>query len=83
MWIITHIKYKQINLSNCFNKNQDKSPVPEVHLLSFAMINILTNMVNVLNNTISPFKSTYSIVRNGNNLTLHETVNLALKPRSS
>ena len=50
-------KYKQVNLLNCLNKSQDKSPAPEVHLFSFVMINILTNMVNLLNNTISPFKN--------------------------
>ena len=57
----------QVNLLNCFDKNQDKSSTPEVHLFSFVVINILTNMVNVLNNTISPFKSTFSTVTNGNN----------------
>ena len=54
--------YKQVNLLNCFDKNQDKSSGPEVHLSSFVMINILTNMVNALNNTISLFKSAYSTV---------------------
>ena len=58
----------RVNLLNCFNKNQDKSSTPEVHLFSFVVINILTNMVNVLNNTISSFKSTFSTVTNGNNL---------------
>ena len=50
-------KYKQVNLLNCLNKSQDKSPAPEVYLFSFVMINILTNRVNLLNNTISPFKN--------------------------
>ena len=55
-------KYKQVNFSNCLNKNQDKSTAPEVCLFSFVMINKLTNMVNLLNNRMSPLKSTYSTV---------------------
>ena len=53
----------QVNLLNCFNKNQDKISSPEVQLFSFVMINIDQY---VLNNTISPFKSTYSTVTNNN-----------------
>ena len=60
---MTSIKYKQVKLLNCLNKNQAKSPAPEVHLFSFVMIiNILINTVNLLNNATSPFKSTYSTV---------------------
>ena len=35
--------------------DQDKIPAAEVHLFSFVMINIWTNVMNVINNTISPF----------------------------
>ena len=57
-------------------------PVPELHLFSFVMINILTNMVNILNNSISSFnKSTYSTVTNGNNfLTIHHKGHVHMNP---
>ena len=49
--------------------------MPELHLFSFVVINILTNMVNILNNSIYPFKSTYSTVTNGNNfLKIHHKI---------